>query len=121
MTLEFWADYQSRTGLINKYKENALLLYTLELYTGVDDIDSVAIVSFHKDPRLAYNEKKSIWNNDKTYSKYFNENLKAGHIIFCFSLLKSLEEYKRQLSSPPVISRQAGMYGLYCQGVIKCD
>jgi hypothetical protein len=61
------------------------------------DTAAQAIVSFHQEPSLSYNDKKYIWSNDKTYGKYFNENLKAGHVIFCFSLLKSLEDYKNQL------------------------
>ena len=41
MTYQFLEDFNSRTDL-NQYNANALLLYTLELYLGIEDIHSVA-------------------------------------------------------------------------------
>lgn len=61
------------------------------------DTVAQAIAAFHQEPRLSYNEVKTIWTNDKTYSKFFNDSLKATHVVFCYSLLKSLEDYKNYL------------------------
>jgi len=63
------------------------------------DTAAQAIVAFHQEPHISYNEMKSIWISDKIYSKYFNESLTATHIIFCYSLFKSLENYKNMLKS----------------------
>ncbi|MGX6395635.1 AIPR family protein [Rothia kristinae] len=53
-----------------------------------------ALTSFHGDPNLAYNKTRTVWEEDKVYSRYFNENLTADHVIFCASLLKVIEDRK---------------------------
>jgi hypothetical protein len=61
------------------------------------DTAAQAIAAFHGEPGLAYNDKRNIWSNDKIYSRFFNESLNALHIIFCYSLLKSIENFKTTL------------------------
>lgn len=56
------------------------------------------LTAFHGDPVLAYNEKSKIWIENDSYHKVFNDDTTASHIIFVFSLLKSVEEVKRSLN-----------------------
>jgi hypothetical protein len=61
--------------------------------------DTVAqtIASFHGNPADAYNRKADLWEEDKQYSAIFNEHVHASHIVFVYSLLKCIEEYKLNL------------------------
>ncbi len=56
-----------------------------------------ALACFQQDPIVAYNQKTAIWVNDRLYSKYFNENTKAAHIVCAYSLLRSVEEKKKEI------------------------
>lgn len=56
-----------------------------------------ALTAFHGDPVVAYNQKSNIWSSDKLYNKVFNEETSAYHIIFCFSLLRAIENRKVRL------------------------
>ena len=60
-----------------------------------------AIAAFQGFPNLAYNELREIWEKDSTYSKFFNQNLTARHIVFCYSLLKEIETQKVALTATP--------------------
>lgn len=55
------------------------------------------IYSFHYDPGFAYNNKTPIWNSNSTYEKVFNKKLTPEHMIFLFSLSKSIDLYKAEL------------------------
>lgn len=61
------------------------------------DTAGQAIATFHGDPVIAYNEKSQIWISDSIYSKYFSNRTSAKHIIFAYSLLRAVEERKKQL------------------------
>lgn len=56
-----------------------------------------AIAAVHGDPTVAYNEKSAIWSKDVLYSKYFNDDLTAAHVVFCYSILKAVEMEKLNL------------------------
>ncbi len=56
-----------------------------------------ALAAFHGEPSTAYNKKSDIWNNDALYSEFFNEKTTGPHLVFVFSLLKSIEYNKSQL------------------------
>jgi AIPR protein len=56
-----------------------------------------ALAAVHQDPVLAYNSKSEIWISDTLYSRYFNEQTSADHIVFVFSLLRSVEAKKHEL------------------------
>lgn len=56
-----------------------------------------ALAAFHLDPLTAYNQKSDIWISDKTYAKFFNDDTTGPHIVFCYSLLRAVEESKRRL------------------------
>lgn len=60
-----------------------------------------SIASFHGFPNLAYNDLRQIWEHDSTYARFFNDHLHARHIVFCYSLLKAIEEAKSELSNIP--------------------
>ena len=60
-----------------------------------------ALAAFHEDPNLAYNETREIWVNDSYYSRIFNDSTSATHIVFCYSLLKAIEEAKFALTRIP--------------------
>ena len=56
-----------------------------------------SLLSFHGDCVTAYNSKNELWNNDQLYSSIFSEKLTAEHIIFCYSLARSIDSYKVEL------------------------
>jgi hypothetical protein len=56
-----------------------------------------ALAAFHGDPTIAYNQKSEIWVNDQIYSTYFKEETTAKHIVFAYSLLKSIGAKKLEL------------------------
>jgi AIPR protein len=58
-----------------------------------------ALASFHGSPIIAYNQKSEIWIHDPLYTEFFNEKTTGNHLIFCFSLLKAIENEKNYLYS----------------------
>ena len=58
---------------------------------------SQALAAFHGNPEIAYHQKSEIWSSNTLYDRYFSEKTKAQHIIFCYSLLRSIEEKKQIL------------------------
>lgn len=56
-----------------------------------------ALLAFHGDCVTAYNSKNDLWSNDHLYSSIFPENLTAEHIIFTYSLARSIDSYKLDL------------------------
>jgi len=57
-----------------------------------------SLAAFHGDPNLAYNETRSIWDSDAVYARIFRPALTARHIVYTYSLLKSVE-YAKQANS----------------------
>jgi hypothetical protein len=53
-----------------------------------------ALAALHGDATVAYNQKSDIWIDDGLYSRYFNEQTTASHIVFCHSLLRAIEAKK---------------------------
>ena len=58
------------------------------------DTVAQALAAFHGSPDIAYNQKSELWRNNKLYVQFFNDNTTAEHIVFAYSLLRSIEEYK---------------------------
>lgn len=56
-----------------------------------------SIAAVHGDPVIAYNQKQDIWIEDTLYSKYFNEHTSGKHIVFCYSLIRAIEQKKIDL------------------------
>lgn len=56
-----------------------------------------ALAAFHGEPNLAYNETRSIWDNDAVYSRVFRDTVTAPHIVFAYGLLKAIEQAKLKI------------------------
>ncbi len=56
-----------------------------------------SLAAFHGDPNLAYNETRSIWDNDAVYARVFRGGVTARHIVFTYSLLKAVEQAKQSI------------------------
>jgi len=56
------------------------------------------LAAFHGRPNLAYNETRRIWEENKTYAETFSDQVNARHIVFAYSLMRSIEERKRELA-----------------------
>lgn len=61
------------------------------------DTVAQALAACHDSPRTAYHERAKIWLNDNQYSKFFTDDTSAEHIVWCHSLLKSVENKKIEL------------------------
>ena len=59
------------------------------------------LAAFHGEPSIAYNEKSKIWDSDRLYSLFFNDQTSAKHIFLCYSLMKSIEDIKLNLLNSP--------------------
>lgn len=56
-----------------------------------------ALAAFHGNPVVAYDRKSEIWISDQLYSSYFKEETTARHIVFAYSLYKTIGETKLDL------------------------
>ena len=92
-----------------------------------------ALACFQLDPIVSYNQKTSIWADDRLYSKYFNENTNAAHIVCAYSLIKSIEAVKKELvnksksnslttADESMLSyfRQRGSIFLFASALVSC-
>jgi len=64
-----------------------------------------SLAAFHGEPNLAYNETRSIWDNDAVYSRIFRDTLAARHIVYAYGLLKAIEQAKHRILAIPEGSR----------------
>lgn len=55
--------------------------------------------AYHGDCVLAYNGKRTLWDDDKKYNNVFIDQLSAEHIIYVYSLSRAIDEYKIKLKS----------------------
>jgi len=55
------------------------------------------LAAFHGEPSIAYNDKSKIWDSDRLYSMFFNDQTTAKHIFLCYSLMKAVENLKLDL------------------------
>ena len=53
-----------------------------------------ALAALHEDATVAYNQQADIWANDSLYARYFNDKTSARHIVFAYSLLRTVESIK---------------------------
>jgi hypothetical protein len=56
-----------------------------------------ALAIMHQQPIIAYNQKSQVWTDDSLYSRFFSEQTHADHIVFAYSLLRSVEGAKLTL------------------------
>ena len=66
-----------------------------------DQAVAQALAAFHGAPNLAYNETRRIWVDNGTYDTYYSDRTSARHIVFAYSLLRSIEATKKRLSDLP--------------------
>jgi hypothetical protein len=90
------------------------------------------LAAFHQEPNIAYNEKAEIWDSDAIYSRYFNAKTTAKHILFCYSLLKCIEQTKLELTNilesertetqkaQITFFRKRGSTYILCAAIAKC-
>lgn len=64
-------------------------------------VDTVAqaLMSFHGNPTLAYQQVGKIWQSDRDYALIFNENTHAEHLMFVYSLFRAISALKDPLVS----------------------
>ena len=60
-----------------------------------------SLAAFHGEPNLAYNETRSIWDNDAVYSRVFRDTVTARHIVYAYGLLKAIEQAKPKILGDP--------------------
>ncbi len=70
-----------------------------------DSSAAQSVAAFHGEPNLAYNETRSIWDNDAVYSRIFRDSLTARHIVYTYGLLKAIEQAKQRILEIPEGSR----------------
>jgi len=63
------------------------------------DTVAQALTAFRGRPVVAYSRKGQIWEDNKWYEDIFNQRTTAGHILFVFGLLRSVEKLKSELQS----------------------
>jgi hypothetical protein len=56
-----------------------------------------SLAAFHGEPSIAYNDKSKIWDSDRLYSMFFNDQTTARHILLSYSLIKTIEDLKIEL------------------------
>jgi hypothetical protein len=66
---------------------------------GAVDVVSAsrALAAYHGEPGIAYNERRLIWEDDRLYRHLFSEDTSAQHVLFCWSLIKAVEDCKVRL------------------------
>ena len=70
-----------------------------------------SLAAFHGDPNLAYNETRTIWENDGVYSSVFRDAVSARHVVYTYGLLKAVERAKQQIAKIPDQSRTEAQKG----------
>lgn len=67
-----------------------------------------ALACFHGDPTAAYHEIAKIWSDNDYYLRTFDPQVTARHVLFAFTLLKAIEQYKMNLSAKkPLTAKQS--------------
>jgi len=61
------------------------------------DTAAQALAAMHGDPVGAYHDLRLIWERDDQYSTFFGDHTSATHILFCFALLRAVQDWKSSL------------------------
>lgn len=61
------------------------------------DTAAQALAALHLDPVTAYHDLRLIWERDDKYATYFGDHTSATHIVFCFALLRAVQDLKASL------------------------
>ncbi|WP_410637136.1 AIPR family protein [Amycolatopsis sp. lyj-346] len=63
------------------------------------------LAAFHGKPNLAYNQTRRIWEENKVYAETFSDQVSARHIVFAYSLMRAIEDKKKELVLLPAEGR----------------
>jgi hypothetical protein len=66
-------------------------------YLLPDQTVAQSLAAFHGKPNLAYNQTRRIWEENRVYDDTFNKQVTARHIVFTYSLMRAIEERKKEL------------------------
>lgn len=58
---------------------------------------SQTVLAYHGDCLTAYNEKKTMWDEDKVCNTVFIDQLSVEYITYVYSLSRAIDEYKIML------------------------
>jgi AIPR protein len=61
------------------------------------DTAAQALAAVHGDSPTAYHDLRLIWERDDKYSTYFGDHTSATHIVFCWALLRAVQDKKAKL------------------------
>jgi AIPR protein len=107
---DFRSNDRVQTRLVAQFDELGVVGYTGGRRGGAEDVirrpaenqisatvAAQALAAFHRDPGLAYHEKGQIWESNQVYDRFFSDRTTARHILFCYSLLKAVEQARQDL------------------------
>ena len=63
------------------------------------DTAAQALAAVHQEPVTAYHDLRLIWERDELYATFFGDHTSATHTVFCFALLRSVQDMKSSLVS----------------------
>lgn len=76
-----------------------------------DSAVAQSLAAFHANPNLAYNDTRRIWEDDGTYSGFFNEKTTARHVVLTYSLLRAVESAKKEIADLDEDKRTKSQHG----------
>jgi hypothetical protein len=117
-TADFRSNDRVQIRLVREFAELGIVGYTGGRRGGVEDVirrpaenqipatvAAQALAAFHRDPGVAYHEKGKIWEDHVLYDRFFSDATSAQHIVFCYGLLKAIEQARQELLAKPVEDR----------------
>ncbi|MEU3649470.1 AIPR family protein [Lentzea sp. NPDC034063] len=115
---DFRSNDRIQTRLVKEFEKLGVAGYSGGRRGGAEDVirrpgenqisasvAAQALAAFHGRPEVAYHEKGQIWESDSVYGATFPERTDARHIMFVYSLLKTVEQYKIKLGTKAEDSR----------------
>lgn len=117
---DFRSNDRVQTRLVEEFKKLGVAGYSGGRRGGAEDVirrpgenqisasvAAQALASFHGQPAVAYHEKGQIWESDTLYGATFPKRTEARHILFVYTLLKAVEQYKVALAAKAEVDRTA--------------
>ena len=65
---------------------------------------AIALFAFHGEAHLTYHKRKEIWEKEN-YSRHYNHDLSAAHLVFTYSLIEAIEEKKNAFKNSQTLTR----------------
>lgn len=111
---DFRSNDRIQTRLVQEFKDLGVVGYSGGRRGGAEDVirrpadnqisaavAAQALAAFHREPGLAYHEKGQIWESNQIYDRFFSDRTSARHILYCYTLLRAVDEEKQQLLGKP--------------------